>query len=149
MRTPTFNARHDKALMHMQQHGSIDCNSALQYGIHSLTDAVCILRKRGHKIITIRGETTSYKLDLGEDLPPLTKQQFDQVIRIYGSQIGFIYPLYALREMYSDYLNNTWPDAVKSALGYSADLVARFVNYNHVKAQKEKLKDKTLDWSAA
>lgn len=65
MRTPTFNAYYDKALMHMQQHGSIDRDASLQYGIHSLADAVCKLRMHGHKIITVRGETTSYKLDLG------------------------------------------------------------------------------------
>lgn len=65
MRTPTFNAYYDKALMHMQQHSSIDRDAALSLGIHSLADAICILRKRKHKIITVRGEATSYKLDLG------------------------------------------------------------------------------------
>lgn len=126
----------DMVLMHLQQYCTITQGDAEKYGIHCLSDRVLALRKKGHRIQTVAANPTYYRLATEE--PLLTKNQFDEVMRLYGKKTGGDYLPFALRELYSDYCNSAipWPEVVKNAIGLNPQLVARFVAFNYFQAEK-------------
>ena len=130
----------DIVLMHMQQFGTICRDEAIRYDIHNLPDRIFYLRKKGHRIKTVSRKDASYKLDVLDKSPLLTKQQFDQVMRQYGEEIGQEYTLCALRGMYSAYSNPfrpEWPTSVRNAINLNPKMVARFIAYNELQAEKD------------
>lgn len=129
----------DIVLMHLQQYGTITKSDAMRYNIHNVADRIMALRRKGHKIKTLPGKTTTYRLDIEED-PLLTKHQFDEVMRAYTEKSRFSYLPHALRELYADYCNKClpWPVVVKNAIEHSPQLVARFIAFNYFQAEKDK-----------